>query len=358
MFLNVGNKWFCWLAALALWPAVVWGEIIKPLRNQTVCTGKRAFFISEVEGIFTVTGWRINGVLWNHLSPEEKELIPEEVVVENVPGMTWVETLTINYHKAFNGLKVELVAINDEVVVNRTDTTTAYLFYQPNHQSPATGLTYIISNTTAQIYWNELVSNFTIQYLFGVYDSDNALIANQTTSTTQISYNLPPRADDTCQYLTFRVTAEQCPDPDRGFNQTESAALAYTSPNVSPVTAKFDNSQKVLINWTPDGDSAFQIVITDLASGEQSTYNGIPPFSYTPPACGQHSLNVSVSPAQCAGESGFTHTASIGFTIPCPTTPTTETETEITGESSGTQANYPSLLLTVAAVIPLLKWLH
>ena len=87
----------------------------------------------------------------------------------------------------------------------------------------------------------------------------------------------------------------------------------------------------------------------------QVTYKDDPPFNDTLKTCGQFNLNVSLSPAQCADDPAFTHRDTIRFTIPCPTI-ATATETEATDQPSGTQAIYPSLLLAVAAIIPLLKW--
>ena len=152
--------------------------------------------------------------------------------------------------------------------------------------------------------------------------NDNNQIANQTTDTTYVSFDLPPRANDECQWLEFRVTAvevqhPECPD----IEQTHYSTYLYTKPDVPPVTAEFNN-KTVLVSWPSDGDNAFLVVVTDLESGNQTTYNGTSPFSYTPSLCGRFNLNVSVSPAQCANDPAFTHSDSISFTINCPTTAT------------------------------------
>ena len=319
------------LAALILWPVMGFGqEFIEHPENATVCVGESAEFTSETAG--GIIGWNIDGVLRQNLPFRRKELIP-------------IGTLIVNFNQTFNGLEVQSVVLKDGGSIT---SNSAYLFYESNHQSQVTGLTHTITNTTAQFYWNELESNLTTQYLFGVYDGDNNLIANQTTDATQISYDLPPRANDTCQYLEFKVTADVCPDPETGFVQNEAATLVYREPNIdlSPVTAEFDN-QTVWVNWTPAGSGAYWVSFVGLGFGASD-----PRFSYTPALCGQYNLNVSVSPAQCAGDPGFTHSATVSFTIPCPTTPT---GAGATGQPSGTQASYPSVLLAVAAMVPLLR---
>ena len=331
-----GKKRFGWLAGLALAPVVGWGQqtrFITQPQNIAVCVGENAEFIAQAV-VHTLIGninWYINGLLYNSLPGYERDQIGVTVINVGVQQ----SILTFNYNETFHGIFVQARLPIDPVVSSRL----AYLFYEPNHQSPVTGLTPIITNTTAQFYWNELASNFTTQYLLGVYDSDNNLIANRTTNTTQISYDLP-RANGDCQYLTFKFTTDECPDPDGGFSQIEATTLVYAKPDVSPVTVQFDD-KTVLVNWTPDGSNVFRIVVTDLESGEQSqTTHGTPPYAYTEKVCGK--LNIAVSPAQCVDDPAFTHSTNIS--INCPT--------------SSTQANYPSLLLTVAAVIPLLKWQH
>ena len=351
MFMKVRRKLFGWLAMLALYPVVGWGQeesrIIQHPQTMTVCAGERAVFTSETDG--GVTGWLVNGTPSTPLSD----------VTGSVIGNT--ATLTVCYNEIFDGLEVQsYVQAFGSPSVN---STVAYLFYKTNQQSRVTGLKHTVNRTTAQFDWNERNSSFTTHYLSGVYDKNNNQIANQTTDTTYVSFDLPPRANDECQWLEFRVTAvevqhPECPD----IEQTHYSTYLYTKPDVPPVTAEFNN-KTVLVSWPSDGDNAFLVVVTDLESGNQTTYNGTSPFSYTPSLCGWFNLNVSVSPAQCANDPAFTHSDSISFTINCPTTATkaTETEateTEATAQPSGTQAIYPSLLLAVAAIVPLLKWQH
>ena len=351
MILN-DKKLIGWLAALAL-PLLGFGqEIIRDPQNATVCVGESAVFISEMTG--GVTSWYFDDVLRIDLSPEIHGKI--EMYSRNTISGSRIETIIVNYDEMLNGLKVKSTV--GEFGGLSANSTIAHLFYQTNQQFPATGLIGAVNNGTAQIYWNELKSEFnlTTEYLIGMYDNNDNLVANQTTDVTHASFELPPRANNTCQLLKFRVTANQCPDPASGFIQTEGTTFVYTRPDVSPVTAEFDNYQTVLVSWTPDGGNAFQIVVTDLVSGNQTAYNSTQPFSYMAAGCGQFNLNVSVSPAECPDQPGITQSETIRFTIPCPTTPT-EPETEVIGESSGTLAMYPSLL-AVVAVIPLLKWQH
>ena len=156
------------------------------------------------------------------------------------------------------------------------------------------------------------------------------------------------------------ITAHECfnaTNPD--ISQTAAASVRVAYPNISPVTAQFDNDKTVLVNWVSAGNSTnYWVSITDLDRGNQTQeVDDAPPFRYIPTVCGEPvNLNISVSPVDCADDPGFTHSDSISLTIPCPTT-ATEPETEATGESSGTLAMYPSLL-AVVAVIPLLKWLY
>ena len=357
MFMKVGKKWFGWLAALALWPVVGWGQVIVvPPRNTTVCVGESTAFVSKAHG--GVPGWYINEAV--SVNFENQTKIREDRYTKD--GIT-ISTLSIDYSENFNGLIIRSFVLPFDELSLQANSTAAYLFYKINQQFPVTGLTPSIDNSTAQFSWDAHNTNLnlTTQYLFGVYDRNNHLIANQTTDATQISYDLPPRANDTCQYLEFKVTADQCPDPDSVFIQTGGTSFTYTNPDISPVTAEFDNNKTVLISWTPDGGSLFWVVVTNLANDNETEIKlrGIPPYGYIPPRCGQYNLKVAVSPAECA-EPGFTQSTSISFTIPCPTTEATEetTETEITGQPSGTQASYPSLLLAVAAIVPLLGWQH
>ena len=346
MILKSG-KWFGWLAGLALAPVAGWGQprIIQHPQNTTVCAGEVATFITETDG--GVTGWKINGTEREDFRFLGLTSHPAEEFTSN---NTFLNTLIINYSEMFNGLKVQSIVRNLDNL--EPTSTTAYLFYETSQESPVTGLIGAVNNGTAQIYWNAHNSNFTTEYLVGVYDHNSNLIANQTTDSTYISYDLPPRANDTCQYLEFRVTANQCPDPENGFIQTEGTTFIYTRPDVSPVTAEFDNYQTVWVNWTPAGSGVYWVSFAG-----QGFDVGDLPISYTPPRCGEHDLIFSVSPAECPDEPGFTHSSnSISFTIPCPTTVTEVAETE--GQPSGTQALYPSLLLAVAATIPLLKWQH
>ena len=356
MFVTVRSWLPGWLAGLALTPVAGFGQvIIEHPRNPAVCVGESAMFITETIG--DVAFWRLNGVAEQNLSPE---IINQIGLVEsNTPNGTIIKTLTIDYNETFNGLEVLSAAEASGSSGSTVNSSVAYLFYETNQQYQVTNLTSRINGKVALFNWDELKSNFTTQYLFGVYDANDNLIANQTTNTTHISYDLPPGANDTCQYLRFRVTADQCPDPDNDFIQNKATSFIFRKPHlgVGPLLAMFDN--KIMVgSWPFDGDNAFQIVVTDLESGEQSTYNSTLPFTYTLLAACDH-LNMAVSPLQCKDVPGFTDNTriKIGFG-PCPTTATETTETEITSLLSGTQAIYPSLLLPVAAIIPLLKWQH
>ena len=325
MFMKVGKR-FGWLAWLALAPVVGWGQvIIEHPQNQTVCTGENAEFTSELDG--GLSDWLLNGII-RQISPFEAQVGVGEV---STPSGSTIERLIVFYNKALNGLKVQSFVQNSGNSAHEVNSTTAYLFYKPNQQFPATDLIGAVNNGTAQIYWNELKSEFnlTTQYLIGVYDNNDNLVANQTTDATHASFELPPRANNTCQFLEFRVTAEQCPDPESPFVQKDKTTFFYREPDIdiSPVTAEFDDNQTVLVSWTPDGGNAFQIVVTDLGSGNQTAYNSTQPFSYMAAGCDQPiSLNVSVSPAECANDPAFTHSATVSFTIPCPTIATSVAE--------------------------------
>ena len=349
MFIKVRKKWFGWLAMLALCPALGWGQefSVHP-QNMSVCAGKEAVFTAQIlkRSLVDSVFWVFDGVIHGSLPSNMRILI--EVIISG-QGLQKQMEAKISYSELFNGISVEALLLDgsgeDDIYSHA-----AYLSYETNQQFSVTNLTPTISGTTVRFGWDAHNSSLTTQYLFGVYDNNNNLIANQTTNTTKISYDLP------CQNLELRVTADQCPNPDStGFVQNEAATFVYRKPDIdiSPITAKFDNNQTVLVSWTLDGGNAFRITITDLDSGHdiEVTTENDSPFNYTLKTCGQHNLNVSVSPEQCAEEPGFTHSDTISFTIPCPTT-----ETETADQTSGALTNYPSLLLTVAAVIPLLKY--
>ena len=345
-----GKKLIGWLAALA--PVVGWGQpiIIEHPQDRTVCIGEVATFTSVTDG--GSWSWVINGTVIQNLPAEKHVELDISFSVTN--GATTQVLKFTKYDEFFDGAEVKsAVGIfgGSSVFSNP-----AYLSYKINQQSLVTGLSPTVTSTTAQFNWDKQ-GNHT-HYIFGVYDGNNNQIANQTINTNHASFDLP---DNACR-LEFRVTAvdvqyPECPD----IEQTRYSAYLYKL-DISPVTTEFDNNQTVLVSWAADGDGAFWIDVTDLESGEQFTYNGTSPFSYTPTLCGQlTNLNVSVSPAQCANDPAFTHSATVNFTIPCPTTATEATEatvTETPDQPSGTQANYPSLLLAVAAIIPLLKWQH
>ena len=353
MILKSG-KWFGWLAGLALVPVVEGQEIIEHPQDATVCVGESA----EVKIVITggALNWQLNGSsLFNFIT-----LLPYTNTILGIEEGFPSSIFRIVGHDE------QITGFNNTIISGRLGSNpyifskNATVIYKTSRQFIVPRLIPIISNTTAQFEWDAHNSNLTTQYLFGVYDSDGNLLGSQTTNATHASFELPPRADNTCQYLEFRVTAEQCPDPENGFSQTEGATFVYREPDIdiSPVTAEFDNDQTVWVSWTPAGNGMVWVSVIDLDRGDAvQVKHGNPPFSYTPVACGQHSLNVSVSPAECPDEPGFTYSSnSISFTIPCPTTVTEVAETE--GQPSGTQALYPSLLLAVAATIPLLKWQH
>ena len=355
---NICKKLSGWLAALVLAPVVGWGQSIPLLfpENITVCEGSSAAFNASTVGERAIE-WRINDQTLDNLSPEiAKYIMIEEVESSFSVGFVRQELLTVTYNETLDGLQLSTAIPG----TNQT-TPTAYLTYENKQQHSITNLTTVIDKTNVQFHWNKLDSNF--QYFVSVCDSHNNLIASQTTNTTHFSFDLQPRANNSnCQYLQFRIIACKCLESDCGFIQTNATIFVYREPDIdiSPVTAEFDNNQTVLVSWTPDGGNAFRIVITDLDSGNniQVTTEDDPPFSYIPENCGKlTNLNVSVSPDQCADDQAFTHSDTISFTINCSITET-ETETEPTTQPSGALANYPSLLLTVATVIPLLKWQH
>ena len=349
MFMKVGKKRLGWLAALALWPVVGWGqEIIEHPQNVTVCVGESALFTSKARG--GVSSWLLNGTITEALPKDIFDILTIGAVDLDDDGNT---ILKMTMPSSLAGIKVQsrVTNLNNDLTKK---SATAYLFCKPNQQFRVTDLTPIISNTIAQFYWNAHNSNFnlTTQYLLGVYDHNNHLIANYTTNTTQISYDLP---GSVCHHLVFRITADQCPAPaSSGFVQSEATTFIYREPDIDVTTQIDSNDNKTVLINVLDGNGTYWVSITDLDRGNQTTYNGTSPFSYTPALCGQYNLNVTVSPAQCADEPDFTHSDSISFTIPCPTTATDATETEIPDQPSGTQAISPSLL-AVAAIIPLLK---
>ena len=350
MFMKFCKKWLGCLAALC--PVVTWGQefLVHP-QNVTVCVEESAMFESKVAT--SQIEWKFNNVSYADLPSDiTDDLMTENLV--NTKENILVSKLIVKYDNNYNNSFVQLIA-SRLLVPTDSRSDIAHLLYKTNQQFSVTGLTLTITGTTAQFDWNKRDSNLTTEYFIGVYDS-NHLIANQTTNTTYASFDLPPRASGTCQYLEFRFTANQCPDADsNGFVQNlyEATTFTYTNPDISPVTTQFDNNQTVLVSWSPDEVNAFRIIITDLDSGNdiQVTTEDDPPFNYTLKTCGQYNLKASVSPKQCADEPGFTHSDTISFTIPCPAT-----ETEPADQTSGALTNYPSLLLTVAAVIPLLKY--
>ena len=347
--MKVRKKRFGWLVGLALWPVVGWGQkIIRDPENATVCVGGVARFTSESAG--GLMGWLIDNVIIANLPDEKGNLL--EIDHITTPNGTTIQTLKFTkYDELFDDAEVVSFLLPDN-----TESNPAYLFYETNHQSPATGLIATANDTAIQVNWN--ASKVRTQYLVS--------ITNVTETPAVVSsphYTYLPESQD-CQWYEFLVTTHECfnsTNLDTSQNTAASVRVAY--PNISPVTAQFDNndSKTVLLNWVSAGNSTnYWVSITDLDRGNQTqvAYRGDPPFSYTPALCGQFNLNVSVSPAECADEPGFTHSDTIRFSIPCPATATGATVTEIPNQPSGTQASYPSLLLTIAAVIPLLRWWH
>ena len=362
MLTKVHGRLSGWLAGLALYPVVGWGqEVLIHPQNVTVCWGEEAVFNSTTRAGFG--GWYINGIEIDiFLTPEEAGFVRPTKNIDG-SGSSRRTDLTLRFLSStpiyFSGVNITSAVFAHE---GSAVSEVAYLFYKTNQQFPVTSLSSTVTGTTAQFNWDGQGNH--IHYIFGIYDGNNNQIANQTTVTTHASFDLPPRVNGTCQSLEFRVTGvevqyPECPD----IEQTRYSVYLYIKPDISPVTAQLDsnNNGTVLVSWVSDGDSTnYWVSITDLDRGNQTqvAYRGDPPFSYTPALCGQYNLNVSVSPAECAEEPEFTHSDTIHFTIPCPTTATEPTETEIPDQPSGTQASFPSLLLAVAAIIPLLRWQH
>ena len=358
MFLNVGNKRFGWLAALVFWPVAGLGQepmIIRHPQDVIACSDEIAEFSVIVKGGHL--DWSINGsAIINY--PENSDFMINNQAVEG----GFLSTLSIpklsEQITGFNNSIIHAENVQNLVLILSENAT---LIYKTNPQSPVTGLPPTINDMAARFDWDEPDTNQTTRFFFGVYDANNNQITNQTTNANHISYDFSP----TCQQLEFRITAievqyPECPD----IEQTRYTAYFHTKPNIAPVTAELDNNRTVQINWTPNGSGAYLVSVTDMdrSEGIKATQDN-PPFGYRLTGCGQYTLNVSVSPVECAGDPAWViYYANIGFTIPCPTTPTTvtstEPEAEITDEHSGTQTISPSLLLAVAAVIPLLKWQH
>ena len=339
MFKSVRGRLSGWLAVLAFWPVLGLGQefLVHP-EDATVCIGEEAVFTVRAiaEDDVSPIHWYINNIRYDLLSSKERGLI--EISSSFFIGTARRDIATLSYNEIFNELTVQCRLSGSQIVHSNL----AFLFYESNQQFPVTGLISTIDGTDAQLEWDEHNSNLTTQYLVGIYDYNNHLIANQTTNTTHINYDLSPRVNNACQHLEFRVTADQCPDPKNGFVQNKAATFVHREPDIdlSPVTAELDDNQAVLVSWTPDGDDTFWIVVTDLESGEQfQTAHGTPPYVHEK-TCGK--LHIAVSPAQCADNPAFTHSTNIS--IDCPT--------------SGTQAIFPSMLLVIAAIIPLLKWLY
>ena len=341
MSTEVRKRWFGWLAALALCPALGFGQVILvDPENATVCVGEVATFTSKTNG--ALTGWRVNSINIEGLP------IELDTDVGLINGTNTLVLKFTEYNELFDGAEVESVvgAFNGPSIASNP----AYLFYEINQQSPAPGLDAIANDTAIQVSWDASEAEVRTQYLVS--------ISNVTETPAVVSsphYTYLPESQD-CQWYEFLVTTHECFNAtNQDTSQTTAASVRVAYPNISPVTAEFDNNQTVLVSWTPDGGSAFQIVVTDLGSGNQTVFNGTSPFSYIPAVCDQPiSLNVSVSPAQCAGDPAFTHSATVSFTIPCPTTATTEPETETPDQPSGAQATLPSWL-AVAAMVPLLR---
>ena len=336
MFLNIGKR--LWLAALTL-PLQGFGqEIIRDPQNATVCVGGVARFTSETTG--GLIGWLIDNVIIENLPTGKSDLL--EIDHITTPNGTTIQTLKFTkYDELFDG--AEVVSF---LLPGNTESNPAYLIYETNHQSSATGLIATANDTAIQASWD--ASELTAQYLVNIRN-----ITETPVVVDSPHYVYFPESQG-CQWYEFLVTVHECfnsTDLDTRQNTAASVRVAY--PNTSPVSLEV-SGEEVLINWS--GDSSALEVIASLRNGSKTlmTHTGTLPFTYVATGCGQYNLNVTVSPAQCEGEPDFTQSASIGFTILCPTTPT-EPETEVTGESSGTLAMYPSLL-AVVAFIPVLKW--
>ena len=345
MFTNIGNKLFGWLAVLVLYPVVGWGQvIIEPPRSTTVCAGESAFFSTETNGGYA--GWLFNNVILQRLPPETERQM--HVSVTTTHNGTSIDKLIVPYNETFNGSKIQSAVGLFGSPDSSMTSTAAYLSYETNQQYAVSGLTATINDTVAKFRWNMPNSNAMTRYLFGVYDRGNNpvystgfLIINHTEYTYHFNQ------DNACHDLEFRVTGVEIQYPHcNDFKQTRYSAYYYMKPVMSSVIAEFDN-KTVLVSWVSDSDSAYQVSIDDLDRGglTQVAYVVDPPFDYTPQGCGQFNLNIAVSPAQCAEEPAFTHSASISFSIDCPTT----------GQNFGTQVSFLSLLLAVVAIIPLLK---
>ena len=333
MFLNAGSKLFGWLAGLALTPVPGWGQefLVHP-HNTTVCVGEAAVFTSETRDGFT--GWFINDTRLQDLPPETERQI--DIKSRNTPNGTTVEALIPGYNEAFNGLKVQSVLI--KFGVSAINSTVAYLFYETSQQHPVTGLVATANDTAIQLGWE--ASRLTARYLVSI---SNVTETPVVVSSTHYVY--PPESKD-CKWYEFMVTADECFNAtDQNTRQTTAAPIRLAYPNIGPVTFEL-SGQEVLVSWSSDNNSALQMNITDPENGNQRlvNYNGASPFHYTA-VCGQFiKLDAMVSPAGCAWEPAFTHSANFSFSIHCP----------VTDQYPGTQVSYSSQLLAVAAVIPLL----
>ena len=300
MFTGVRGRLSGWLAVLALWPVVGFGQIIiEPPQNVTVCFGEEAIFESETDGGHS--GWKINGILAED-SPPDKGFIEQSPRVTS--DATILLTLKFKPTTPFsrNGVKIESIVINPVNGSSEISSEAVYLFYKTNQQLPATGLNATTNNTAIQVSWD--ASEVRVQYLVSVTD-----ITETPVVTRSPHYVYFPESQN-CQWYEFMVTTHECFNATNSdTSQTTAASVRVAYPNISPVTAEFDN-QTVLVSWPFDGGNTFRIVVTDLESGNQTAYNGTSPFSYMPARCGQFTLNFEVSPAQCAGEPGFTHSDS------------------------------------------------
>ena len=199
MFLNIGNKRFVSLAALVLAPLVGFGQeiarIIEHPQNATVCVEEAATFTSETyRGIM---GWRLNGTSHSQLPPEvETELIMEGMNTQN--GTRW-EMLSINYDEIFNGTRVQSVVVGDGSG-NLANSSIAYLFYETNQQSPATGLTDTVNDTAIQIDWDASEAEVRTHYLISITD-----ITETPDVVSSPQYVYFPESQN-CQWYEFMVT--------------------------------------------------------------------------------------------------------------------------------------------------------
>ena len=229
MCMKVGKKWFGWLAGLALWPVVAWGQtaFVTHPQSVTVCAGEKAVFIVHfaTNDLLGHLAWFVGGSNAGFLPSQQKDLIEfsGDSSGTNRQGMA-----TFSYSQVFNGITVQAVWISGDPNI-QVRSHLAYLFYKTNQQFLVTGLIGAVNNTTAWFTWDTHDSNFTTQYLVGVYDGNNNLIANQTINTTYASFDLSSMADGTCQQFQLRVTADQCPDPNSdGFVQIEATTFNFT----------------------------------------------------------------------------------------------------------------------------------